>query len=123
MYIVFEYMSADLKEFIDSFKNAPIPMKLIKEILKQILQGLNYLSFNGVLHRDLKPQNILINYKPDTEDVQVKVADFGMARIYSYYTKKLSQQVGKNKNLILLFNFFSHTIIQSTRNFLRIYRL
>jgi eukaryotic-like serine/threonine-protein kinase len=94
-------MSGDLKQFIDSFEDSPIPLKLIKEILKQILSGLNYLSFQGILHRDLKPQNILINYKPDTEEVQVKVADFGMARIYSYYTKKLSQQVGKN-NIFLI---------------------
>jgi serine/threonine protein kinase len=99
MHLIFEYMNEDLKQFMDSFEEQPIPIKLVKEIMRQILSGLTYLSYEGVLHRDMKPQNILINYKPDNQELQVKVADFGLARTYSLYSTRLSQHVGE----ILLF--------------------
>ena len=45
--------------------------------MKQLLQGLHYCHFNGVLHRDLKASNLLINNKGE-----LKLADFGLARPY-----------------------------------------
>jgi serine/threonine protein kinase len=84
-------MNCDLKTFIDTYPSDFIPMKLIKQILRQLLSGLAYLNFEGILHRDLKPQNILINYKPETEEVEVKVADFGLARTYSVLSRRFSK--------------------------------
>lgn len=45
----------------------------------QMLNGIDFLHTHRVVHRDLKPQNILI-----TNDGRVKVADFGLARIYGF---------------------------------------
>ena len=115
MHLVFEYMNADLKQFMDSFEEQPIPIKLVKEIMRQILSGLSYLSYEGVLHRDMKPQNILINFMSENEELQVKVADFGLARTYSLFSKRLSQHVGE-----LFFLIFSHSSLQSPGNFPRL---
>ena len=46
------------------------------EIIRQILDGLGYSHGQGVIHRDLKPGNILIN-----DDGRIKITDFGVARI------------------------------------------
>lgn len=46
--------------------------------MRQFLSGLDFLHSNCIVHRDLKPENILV-----TSSGQVKLADFGLARIYS----------------------------------------
>ena len=43
----------------------------------QLLRGLKYIHSANVLHRDLKPMNLLIN----VEDLVLKIADFGLARV------------------------------------------
>lgn len=79
-YIVMEYIHGQtLKEYIQA-KGKLEPMEAIK-IAKQISYGLEHAHKNGVVHRDIKPHNIMI-----TDDMTVKVADFGIARASSNVT-------------------------------------
>ena len=55
--------------------NQPMPLPEIKMILKQVVEGLQYLHSKKVVHRDLKPANLLMG-----QDEGVKVADFGLAK-------------------------------------------
>jgi serine/threonine protein kinase len=52
----------------------------------QILTGVLYMHGNKVFHRDLKPQNILINEKGD-----IKIADFGLGRIIGSTLQTMSR--------------------------------
>ena len=59
--LVFEYCDEDLKHFISSYKDEEIPMKVIKNFTYQIFKGMANCHQSKVLHRDLKPPNILVS--------------------------------------------------------------
>eukprot|EP01063_Lacrimia_lanifica_P040276 TRINITY_DN9086_c0_g1_i1.p1 TRINITY_DN9086_c0_g1~~TRINITY_DN9086_c0_g1_i1.p1 ORF type:complete len:325 (+),score=145.16 TRINITY_DN9086_c0_g1_i1:130-1104(+) len=71
--LVFEYMEQDLKKYLE-MKEGNIEPKVVRGFLQELLQGLSYCHHRSVLHRDLKPQNLLINKG------SLKIADFGMGR-------------------------------------------
>ncbi|KAJ8086668.1 kinase subunit of RNA polymerase II carboxy-terminal domain kinase I [Marasmius tenuissimus] len=76
VYMVFEYMDHDLTGVLSqtqfSFTEAHL-----KSLCHQMLAGLGYLHHKGVIHRDIKGSNILINNRGE-----LKLADFGLARFY-----------------------------------------
>ncbi|KFM56853.1 Cyclin-dependent kinase 17, partial [Stegodyphus mimosarum] len=84
--LVFEYMEGDLKTYME--KVGRICMNNVKLFLFQLLRGLAYCHRRKILHRDLKPQNLLINDKGE-----LKLADFGLARAKSVPTKTYSNEV------------------------------
>lgn len=85
--LVFEYLEKDLKQYMDDCGNI-MSMTNVKIFLYQLLRGLAYCHKRQVLHRDLKPQNLLIN-----ERGELKLADFGLARAKSIPTKTYSNEV------------------------------
>ncbi|XP_043830856.1 cyclin-dependent kinase 16 isoform X4 [Dromiciops gliroides] len=85
--LVFEYLDKDLKQYLEDCGNI-INMHNVKLFLFQLLRGLAYCHRQKVLHRDLKPQNLLIN-----ERGELKLADFGLARAKSIPTKTYSNEV------------------------------
>ncbi|CAD5226945.1 unnamed protein product [Bursaphelenchus xylophilus] len=77
LYLVFEFLTMDLKKFLDSLPDdASLEIPLIKSFLFQMTQAICFCHQRRVLHRDLKPQNLLVDVQTNT----IKVADFGLAR-------------------------------------------
>ncbi|MFJ8266322.1 Stk1 family PASTA domain-containing Ser/Thr kinase [Peribacillus asahii] len=76
-YIVMEYVEGmTLKQYIQ--KNSPIPIETALDIMKQITAAISHAHHNGIIHRDIKPQNILIDHEGT-----VKITDFGIAMALS----------------------------------------
>jgi serine/threonine-protein kinase len=73
-YIVFEYIDGEsLKQLVD--RNGPLPGRRAIELTLQVADALAFAHQAGLVHRDVKPQNVLV-----TEDGEAKVTDFGIAR-------------------------------------------
>lgn len=81
-YLVMEYVPGTSLRPLIQDKKLSVPQAVA--IMKQVLAGLAYAHQNGVVHRDMKPENILIHERALTEgfDVEgvVKVTDFGLGR-------------------------------------------
>ena len=61
LYLVFEYLEFDLKKYMKQQGNQPLPKEQAQLFLYQILQALIYLHQHRIFHRDLKPQNLLVD--------------------------------------------------------------
>ncbi|KAL3900032.1 MAG: hypothetical protein SGCHY_001625 [Lobulomycetales sp.] len=87
--LVFEFMDRDLKKFMDeSNQGGPLDPTTVKNFMYQLLRGIAYCHENRVLHRDLKPQNLLINSR-----MELKLADFGLARAFGIPVNTFSNEV------------------------------
>lgn len=85
--LVFEYLDQDLKHYLDEH-NGIIAPNTMRCFLYQLFKGIAYCHNKRVLHRDLKPQNLLINKKGE-----LKLADFGLARAFGVPMKNYSHEV------------------------------
>merc|ERR1711879_965568 len=85
--LVFEYLDQDLKMFMDEAQGE-IALPTMKWFLFQLCRGIAYCHQRRVLHRDLKPQNLLINRKGD-----LKLADFGLARAFGIPVRSYTHEV------------------------------
>ncbi len=74
-YLVLEYLpGGDLQAFI---RNHPLPLEGALFYLEQVCAGLSHAHRHGIIHRDIKPQNLLLT----ADQHVVKIADFGVAKI------------------------------------------
>ncbi|ORX73150.1 Pkinase-domain-containing protein, partial [Linderina pennispora] len=82
IYIFMEYLDGgDLFSYLS--EHGPFTESGCRPIFKQICSAVRYLHSNGVTHRDLKLDNILIKKTPSGAIASVKIADFGLARAVS----------------------------------------
>ena len=87
--LVFEYCSLDLKRYFEI--RGRISPAETSNLFYQLLKGLAFCHSKSVLHRDLKPQNLLVHEKV------LKLADFGLARFVDTQTKTYPEIVFENK--------------------------
>ena len=87
-YIVMEYVEGrTLKELIVTRGPCPVPVAV--SYTRQVLAALRYAHRNGIVHRDIKPHNVLVDHEG-----RVKVADFGIARAGSSQMTEAGSIIG-----------------------------
>lgn len=85
IFLVFEYCECDLRKLMNQ---RPLTSEEVWKFSNQLLLGIKYSHENRILHRDLKPQNLLIDAQGD-----LKIADFGLARSFTYPMQPLTHEV------------------------------
>lgn len=76
--LVFEMLEQNLYDFLKQNKFSPLPLKVIRPVLQQVATALRKLKTLGLIHADLKPENIML-VDPVRQPYRVKVIDFGSA--------------------------------------------
>ncbi|CAI5746481.1 unnamed protein product [Peronospora destructor] len=87
LYLVFEFVEQDLKRCLEKLP-ARMEVFQVKSYLYQLLAGIAFCHANRVLHRDLKPQNLLIDQYGN-----LKLGDFGLAREYGVPLRRYTHEV------------------------------
>ncbi|MCJ1325127.1 Cyclin-dependent kinase catalytic subunit [Thelotrema lepadinum] len=105
LYLVMEFLDLDLKKYMEALpvadggRGKPLPEgsevgrlglgeNMVKKFMSQLVEGIRYCHGHRVLHRDLKPQNLLID-----KDGNLKIADFGLARAFGVPLRTYTHEV------------------------------
>ncbi|KAK0548831.1 Cyclin-dependent kinase catalytic subunit [Tilletia horrida] len=90
LYLVFEFLDLDLKKYMEKVSSNPDGMNadIVRKFSWQLIRGIFYCHSHRILHRDLKPQNLLID-----KEGNLKVADFGLARAFGIPLRTYTHEV------------------------------
>ncbi|XP_033210916.1 cyclin-dependent kinase 1 [Belonocnema kinseyi] len=89
LYLIFEYLTMDLKKYMDNIGSGKLMNpSTVKCYLYQITKAILFCHQRRVLHRDLKPQNLLV----DKSGV-IKIADFGLGRAFGIPVRVYTHEV------------------------------
>lgn len=91
--VVTELAGIDLHRFM-SKPDHRLSEKHVQRLACQLLSALHYLHWQRVCHRDLKPQNILLNKHENVDEMEAKLCDFGLARKMTSETYLLTSVKG-----------------------------
>ncbi len=72
--------------------SGPLPVREAIELFVEVCAGIGYAHKKGIVHRDIKPPNIVILSKPEAGGPKIKIVDFGIAKL-SYSKEQATQQL------------------------------
>ena len=130
LYLVFEFLDLDLKKYMEALpvsdggRGNPLPKgsdvgrlglgeNMVKKFMSQLVEGVRYCHAHRILHRDLKPQNLLID-----RDGNLKLADFGLARAFGVPLRTYTHEVPIKLTSLFITNAFAgcYALVSGTRD-------
>ncbi|CAG9760959.1 unnamed protein product [Ceutorhynchus assimilis] len=90
LYIVMEFCVGSLQAMLDSAPGKKLPPRQAQEYFNQLIDGLEYLHGQRVVHKDIKPGNLLL-----TLEEQLKISDFGVAETFDFFAKDDTCYIGQ----------------------------
>lgn len=91
LWLIFDFLDKDLKQYMDSY-GSPLPNYEVKSFTYQMIKGVAECHAKRIVHRDMKPQNLLIN-----KAGCLKLCDFGLARAFSLPIRTYTHEVNPLK--------------------------
>ncbi|GFR88330.1 serine/threonine-protein kinase stk11 [Elysia marginata] len=82
MYMIMEYCASELQEMLDSVPDKKFPVWQAHGYFCQLINGLEYLHSQGIIHKDIKPGNLLV-----TNDECLKITDLGVAEALDQFAR------------------------------------
>ncbi|KAK7100957.1 serine/threonine-protein kinase STK11-like isoform X2 [Littorina saxatilis] len=82
MYMIMEYCVTELQEMLESVPERKFPVWQAHRYFYQLIEGLEYLHGNGIVHKDIKPGNLLL-----TQDEVLKITDLGVAEALDTFAR------------------------------------
>lgn len=83
LYMVMEYCACSLQQMLDGSKQKKLPIFQAHYFFTQLTDGLSYLHAQGVIHKDIKPGNLLVSL-----DGTLKISDFGVAELLDRFERE-----------------------------------
>eukprot|EP00040_Diaphanoeca_grandis_P005544 m.33295 g.33295 ORF g.33295 m.33295 type:complete len:388 (-) comp16794_c0_seq2:147-1310(-) len=89
IYVFIEYCAINMQELLDSAPLKKFPPHQARDYFEQLMQGVQYIHSQSVIHRDIKPGNLLLSNARE-----VKLADFGIAEEVSRFSTDTTMNIG-----------------------------
>ena len=89
LYVQMELCDLSLEKYL----NREINISKSKKIFNQLIDGLEYIHKNNIIHRDIKPKNIFL--KENNEDFIIKIGDFGLSKNFNCILPKINSIIVK----------------------------
>ena len=89
--LVLEFVDIDMHEYLRNrlyTDEGVVPAPVCRSLMQQLIKGVEYLHSHSIIHRDVKPANLLINKRGE-----LKIADFGLARVMDLPEMELETNV------------------------------